>query len=98
MVKLTDVLEMNYWDFNRALMELSEQRCRRLLDLEKIGYARYSYMYRIVVRFNVLRCQRERKQGTYDKNTALNRFAAERTTLATVAKVGRKDNKRNGRK
>jgi len=59
-MKLLDALEMNFWNFNSCLMEVSEVQCKRLLEAEKKGHARLSYMLRIFGRYNVLRCQRER--------------------------------------
>lgn len=49
-------------DLRKALGKATEEECQQLLDLEKEGKNRPTFLARIYGRYNMLRAERERRE------------------------------------
>ena len=49
-------------ELNKSLLELSEQDVLKLLEAEKVGKRRHTFLLRLHARYNVLRGNRERTE------------------------------------
>lgn len=65
-----NLAEFKSWDnLNEVLMSSNEDHCIKLLDIERKGRARPTFIRRIHSRINKLRADRERKELLNGKNT-----------------------------
>lgn len=59
----TKVILLDNWiGLNKGLKQLNEEEAKELLEVERKGQKRQSYLLRIYGRYNTLRTKRERKQ------------------------------------
>jgi hypothetical protein len=57
----------NWRSLTDALAEATEEQCKQLLDAERDGAARLTFIQRIYGRYNTLRDERERRELAGDK-------------------------------
>lgn len=59
----TKVILLESWAaLNKGISKLNEQEAKALLDAERKGQQRHSFLLRIYGRYNTLRTKRERKE------------------------------------
>lgn len=57
-----EILDQNWRDINKKIMEMNEEELKKLLETEQQNKKRIQYLLRIYGRYNTLRTERERNE------------------------------------